>query len=88
MRILPLSEVKAKLSGLVKELEITQEEIFITKQGRAAAVLVSAEEYESWKETSAIKADKDLMRQIRASQKKGYKTRTYTRAELDKLFQN
>ena len=66
MKILPLSEAKAKLSGLLSELEMTEEEIVITKNGRAAAVLVSPGEYESWKETIAIRSDPRMMRDIRA----------------------
>jgi PHD/YefM family antitoxin component YafN of YafNO toxin-antitoxin module len=41
------------------------EEITITTNGRATAVLVSSDEFESWKETVAIQADRDLMREIR-----------------------
>ena len=85
MKTLPLSEAKAKLSGLVDAVERRDEEIVITRNGRPAAVLVSADEYESWKETQAIKADRSLMREIRAGLKalKSGKARVYT---LDELF--
>jgi prevent-host-death family protein len=66
MKVIPLSEAKAKLSGLVQELAETEEEVIITKNGRAAAVLMSASEYESWKETQAIRSDPKFMREIRA----------------------
>ncbi|OGA96492.1 MAG: prevent-host-death protein, partial [Betaproteobacteria bacterium RIFCSPLOWO2_12_FULL_66_14] len=66
MKTLSLSEAKAKLSGLVEEVERRDEEVMITRNGRPAAVLVSPEEYESWKETRAIRADRDFMREIRA----------------------
>jgi len=46
MKILPLSEAKAKLSALVDEVRVTDEEVVITNNGRAAAVLVSPDEYE------------------------------------------
>ncbi|ETW99548.1 MAG: hypothetical protein ETSY2_40705, partial [Candidatus Entotheonella gemina] len=46
MKILSLSEAKMKLSTLVEALQADNEEIIITKNGRAAAVLVSASEYE------------------------------------------
>ncbi|MCY4390110.1 MAG: type II toxin-antitoxin system prevent-host-death family antitoxin [Desulfurellaceae bacterium] len=35
MRILPLAEVKAKLSHLVADIATTDEEVAITKNGRA-----------------------------------------------------
>ena len=44
MRILPLAEVKAKLSQLVADVTATDEEVTITKNGQATAVLVSYED--------------------------------------------
>lgn len=51
MRIVPLAEAKDKLSGLVDEAETTHEIITITRHGRAAAVLMSADDLESLHET-------------------------------------
>jgi len=73
MQTLSLSEVKMKLSELVE----------ITKNGRPSAVLVSPDEFESWKETLEIISDQDLMAEI----KQGLtalkrKTRLYTLEEL------
>jgi antitoxin YefM len=84
MKTLSLSEAKAKLSGLVEDVERRDEEVVITRNGRPAAVLVSPEEYESWKETRAIRADRDLMREIRAglAALKARKARLYTLEEL------
>lgn len=84
MKILPLSEAKAKLSGLVDEVERRDEEVVITKNGRPAAVLVSADEHESWKETAAVRADRALAKEIKAglSALKRRKARLYTLEEL------
>jgi antitoxin YefM len=84
MKTMPLSEAKAKLSGLVDVVERRDEEVVITRNGRPAAVLVSADEYESWKETQAIKSDKVTMARIRKSvrQLKSGKARLYTLDEL------
>ena len=65
MKTLSLSEVKMKLSELVENVYSTDEEIVITKNGRPAAVLVSPDEFESWKETADIKSDVDLMNEIK-----------------------
>ncbi len=65
MKTLSLSEVKMKLSELVENVHSTDEEIVITKNGRPAAVLVSPDEYESWKETADIKSDADLMKETK-----------------------
>lgn len=85
MKTLSLSEAKAKLSGLVEDVARRDEEVVITRNGRPAAVLVSPEEYESWKETQAVRADKELMREIRVGLKelRRRKARLYT---LDDLF--
>ncbi len=65
MKILSLSEVKIKLSQLVEQVNTMDEEIVITKNGRPAAVLISPDEYEGWKETIKIKSDPDLMKEIK-----------------------
>jgi prevent-host-death family protein len=84
MKTLPLSEVKSKLSGLIEQVRALEEEIVITKNGRPAAVLVSPEEFDSWKETVAIRRDATLMREIRAgiAALKARKAKLYTLDEL------
>ena len=66
MKTLPLSVAKIKLGKLVERMRSHDEEIFITKNGRAAAVLISPEKFASWQETVAIRGDRALMREIRA----------------------
>jgi prevent-host-death family protein len=83
MKTLSLSEVKMKLSEIVDRVHSTDEEVVITKNGRPAAVLVSPEEFESWKETVEILSSRDLMDEIRtglAALRKGSKI--YTLEEL------
>ena len=65
MKLVPLSEVKANLSTLVDEVAARDEEIVITRNGRAAAVLLSQDQFEGWRETVEILADKELMKEIR-----------------------
>ena len=84
MKTLSLSEVKMKLSSLVETVSNTDEDIMITKNGSPAAVLVSPDEYESWKETMAVRSDKELIAEIKKGllqlQKK--KAKLYTLEEL------
>ena len=86
MKTLSLSEAKSKLSGLVDEVSRRDEEVVITKNGRPAAVLVSADEYESWQETLAVRADAGLMRDIKKGlvSLKARKAKLYTLQELFK----
>ena len=65
MKTLPLSEVKTRLSSLVDDVRDRDEEVTITRNGHPVAVLVSADEFESWKETISIRADAALMEEIR-----------------------
>lgn len=84
MKTLSLSEAKMKLSALVDGVSSTDEEITITKNGRPAAVLVSPDEYEGWKETQAIMSNADLVKEIKEGLKalRSKKTRLYTLEEL------
>ncbi len=65
MHILSLSEAKMKLSQLVETLNRGNEEITLTKNGRPVAVLVTPQEFESWRETLAIERNPELMAEIR-----------------------
>jgi prevent-host-death family protein len=83
MKTLSLSEAKMKLSELIEKVQATDLEVVITKNGRPAAVLVSPDEFEGWRETIAIKTDGDMMSEI----KKGIsalkkKSKVYTLEEL------
>lgn len=88
MRILPLAEVKAKLSQLVADVAATDEEVTITKNGHATAVLVSHEEFESWQETLAVLSDQALVEEIHTGirQLKQGRDKPLTDTELDHLF--
>lgn len=86
VKILSFSEAKMKLSALVDDVNSTDEEIVITKNGVPAAVLVSPDEFERWRETMAIRFDKESMDEIRA----GLRALKEGRASvyrLDELFE-
>ncbi|ADG76888.1 type II toxin-antitoxin system Phd/YefM family antitoxin [Tsukamurella paurometabola] len=51
MTTVPLGEAKDRLSALVDSAESTHDIITITRHGRAAAVLMSADDLESMQET-------------------------------------
>ena len=84
METLSLSEAKIKLSSLVDRVNNLDDEIIITKNGRPAAVLVSPDEYEGWKETILINSDPDFVRKIKKGIKalKEKKAKLYTLEEL------
>lgn len=81
-RVLSLSEAKARLSQLVAECEKDEEELVITRNGRPAAVLLSADEYEGWRETRAIMRNRSLMKEIRQGLRQLEKGRRFTFEEV------
>lgn len=62
--VLPLSEVKARLSEIVDEVVTTQERVTVSRNGRPVAVLVSSDDFETIEETLAILSDPAAMREI------------------------
>jgi prevent-host-death family protein len=64
MTTLPLADARARLSELVAEAQTTHERYEITRNGRPAAVLVAADDYEAMRETIAVLADSDLMQAV------------------------
>jgi prevent-host-death family protein len=65
MKVLSLSEVNMKLSQLVEELSSLDEELTITRNRKPVAIIVSLAAFDSWKETLAIRADAELLLEIR-----------------------
>lgn len=62
-----VTEAKNRLTEIVKNVETTTAAYTILRNGHKAAVLLSAEEYESLLETIEVLRDKALMKQIAQS---------------------
>jgi prevent-host-death family protein len=88
MRILPLAEVKAKLSQLVADIAVTDEEVTITKNGHATAVLKSCDKFESWQKTLAVLSDQELVKEIHKGMKqlKQERGKLLTDRDLGQIF--
>ena len=83
MKVLPLSEVKSKLSELVDVVERRDEEVTITRNGKAVAIIVSKDEYEGWRETVEITKGRNFIKEIRAGIRSFRRTKKrYTVQEL------
>jgi prevent-host-death family protein len=78
------SEAKMMLNRLVKEVNARNDKVVITKNGSPAAVLMSRDKFEGLKETSVIRSDTALMREIRKGlrDRKQKHARLYTLKEL------
>lgn len=67
MTTLPLAEVRAQLSRLVEEAVRTHQRIEVTRNGRRAAVLLSADDYDALLESLEILGDPETMADLRAA---------------------
>jgi len=65
MNVTTLADAKARFSELVASAETTHERTTITKNGRPAVVIISAEDLDSLEETLAIMSDPELLSAVR-----------------------
>jgi prevent-host-death family protein len=66
---LPITKARENLTTLVDNANKKLEEYIITVNGTPAAVLISAAEYESWKETNDIMSHPMLLKSIKQGEK-------------------
>jgi prevent-host-death family protein len=64
-----LAAVKSRFSELVDRVERQQDRVIVTRNGKPAAVLISADDLQSLEETLAVMSDRSVAAQIRESQK-------------------
>lgn len=81
---LPISKAREELADLVENAKKRLDEYIITVNGSPAAVIISAAEYESWKETEEILADKELMKAIKQGEKEIKEGKSYDWDEVKK----
>lgn len=81
---LPITKARQELTSLVENAKKRLDEYVITVNGTPAAVIISAAEYESWKETNEILADKKLMKAIKQGEEDIRKGRYITLDQLKK----
>jgi len=65
----PITQAKAKLLDIVRQLGDTNDTIAITKNGVPEAVLLSMRKFEGFLETIDILADPEMMKQLKESAK-------------------
>jgi len=63
--VIPVTEARKQIFNLVEEVNTTGKPFLLTEKGRAKAVLMSADEFESWQETMGLIRDfPDLKKDI------------------------
>jgi prevent-host-death family protein len=86
MSTIPLAEARAQLSRLIDQVVKTHERIEVTRKGRRAAVLMSAEDFDSIMETLEILGDADEVRAIAAAQAQMRAGESYSRSEVEEAM--
>ena len=61
MSTLPVADARANLSRLIDNAATTHERFQITRNGRRAAVLMSADDYDTMQDTIAVLSDPHLL---------------------------
>lgn len=62
MTTIPVADARANLSKLIDEASTTHERFEITRNGRRAAVLIGADDFDAMSETIAVLSDSALLR--------------------------
>ncbi len=80
--ILPVTTVKKDLMALLKKVQIEKDPLIITKDGKAAGILMSAEEYEGLIETLEILSDSHLVKSLKKAEEDIRKKRVYSHPQV------
>ncbi len=81
---LPITKAREELPKLVDNASKKLDEYIITVNGSPAAVLMSVAEYESWKETTEIMSNPELMKAIKEGEDDIKDSRVYDWDEVKK----
>ena len=79
---LPLAEIKAHLSEIVDRVEHEHDRVVLTRNGRAAAVIMSAADLEALEDTLDLLSDPKALREIRKAKEEIAKGRGIGAEEL------
>lgn len=66
-KIVPVTALRPKLLQYLNRASRLGQEYIVTKNGKPSAVIMSFDEWESWKETIEILSDPRAMRRIRSA---------------------
>jgi antitoxin YefM len=61
----PISEARQELPELIEKVRKLHNRYFVTKRGKVEAVIISAEEFESWGETLDILSNQAEMKALK-----------------------
>ena len=80
--VLPLAEIKARLSEIVDRVEREHERVVLTRNGRPAAVIMSPADLEALEDTLELLSDPRALEEIRAAREDVRRGRVVSADEL------
>ncbi len=83
---LPLAEVKNRLSEVVEQVETQHARVTIAKDGRPAAVVISAEDLDSLEEALRVLSDPEALAAVRESRAEAQPPVKLTKEEAARLL--
>jgi antitoxin YefM len=69
MTTLTVTEAKAHFLELIRDSDKRLERFVITRQGKPAAVMMNADEFDGWLETLEIMSNKKVLKELRKARK-------------------
>lgn len=81
---IPITKAREDFTSLVDNAKKRLDEYIITVNGSPAAVIISAAEYDSWKETLEIMSNPSLLKAIKKGQDDIKKGKYITLEQLEK----
>lgn len=82
MTTLTVTEAKTHFLELIRDSDKRLERFLIIKNGRPAAVVMNADEFDGWLETLEIMSDKKALKEIRKAKRELATGRTKSFAEV------
>ena len=79
---LPLAEIKAHLSEIVDRVEHEHDRVVLTRNGRAAAVIMSPEDLEALEDTLELLSDPTALKEIARARQDVARGKVATAEEL------
>ncbi|MBI5414882.1 type II toxin-antitoxin system Phd/YefM family antitoxin [Candidatus Peregrinibacteria bacterium] len=83
---IPATDARKIFFQIIKKSSKLGSPVTITVDGEPKVVMISAEEFEGWKETLEILADKKLMKGIEEGLRDLQAKKTYTHEEVKNMF--
>jgi antitoxin YefM len=86
--VLPLAEIKKRLSEIVDGVEERHDRVLLTRNGRPAAVIMSPDDLEALEETLDLLSDPQALKAIRRAENEVARGRVLTGDDLRAKYLN